>query len=179
MKTWTNFVKKSLCKDLCNWSFIKRQASGTSSDNEWQRAVQRVVQRVTTSDTTIENEWNDNEWQRVIQQLTTSDNKRQHVVQLVTTIDYWWHQMTRSDNERQFWANFLFSNNMVLVWAVLHFITREVTAGSSNSCIQNLCKFITISVLLWYFLNFQPAICFLSWKCASSFSMKNRCSVLY
>ena len=39
-------------KDHIFWSFIKRQTSGTSSDNEWQR----VVQRVTT---------NDNEWQRV------------------------------------------------------------------------------------------------------------------
>ena len=39
-------------------SFIKRQTSATSSDNEWQR--------MTTSD----NEWY-NEWQRI----TTSDNK--------------------------------------------------------------------------------------------------------
>ena len=49
-----------------NKSFIKRQTSGTSSDNEWQR----VVQRVTT---------HDNEWQRVVQRMTTSDNEWQRV----------------------------------------------------------------------------------------------------
>ena len=49
-----------------NWSFIKRQTSGTSSDNEWQR----VVQRMTTSD---------NEWQQVVQRMTTSDNEWQRV----------------------------------------------------------------------------------------------------
>ena len=31
------------------WSFLKRQRSGTSSDNEWQR--------VTKSGTTSDNEW--------------------------------------------------------------------------------------------------------------------------
>ena len=50
-----------------NQSFLKRQTSGTSSDNEWQRV------------TTNNNEWQKwqwvqyNEWQRVI----TSDNKWQ------------------------------------------------------------------------------------------------------
>ena len=53
-------------------SFIKRQTSGTSRDNEWQR--------VTTSGTTSDNEWqrvttNDNEWQRVVQRMATSDNE--------------------------------------------------------------------------------------------------------
>ena len=55
---------------------------------------------------------------------TTSDNEWQQVVQRVTTSEKRWHRMTRSDNEWQFWPNFLFSNTMVLVWAVLHFITR-------------------------------------------------------
>ena len=41
---------------------IKRQTSGTSSDNEWQR--------MTT---------NDNEWQRVVQRMTASDNEWQWV----------------------------------------------------------------------------------------------------
>ena len=51
--------------------FIKRQANGTTSDNEWQRVTtsgttsdngwQRVVQRATTSGTT-----NDNKWRRVV-----------------------------------------------------------------------------------------------------------------
>ena len=116
-------------KDGTLWSFIKRQTSGTSSDNEWQR----VVQRVTT---------NDNEWQRVVQQVTKSDNEWQQVLQRVITSDNLWHLMKRSDNGWQFWPNFIFSNNMVLVWAVLHFITPGVTADSSNRCIQNLCKFI-------------------------------------
>ena len=61
-------------------SFIKRQTSGTSSDNEWQR----VVQRVTTSSTT-----SDNEWQRVVQRATTSG----------TTSDNEWQRATTSDNE--------------------------------------------------------------------------------
>ena len=40
-------------------SFIKRQTSGASSDNEWYNEWQRVVQRVTTSGsgTTNDNEW--------------------------------------------------------------------------------------------------------------------------
>ena len=93
-------------------SFIKRQTSVhrvvqrvTTNDNEWQR----VVQRVTT---------NDNEWQPVVQ-VTTSDNEWQQVVQRVTTSDNRWHRLTRSDNEWQFWLNFLFSNNMVLVWGTI------------------------------------------------------------
>ena len=48
-----------------NRSFIKRQTTGLSSDNEWQRVVQRV--------TVNGNEWY-NEWQRMVQQMTTSDN---------------------------------------------------------------------------------------------------------
>ena len=56
-------------------SFIKRQTSGASSDNEWYNEWQRVVQRVTT---------NDNEWQRV----TTNDKE--------------WQRVTRNDNE---WHN--------------------------------------------------------------------------
>ena len=48
-------------------SFIKRQTSDTSSDNEWYNEWQRVVQRETTRD---------NEWQR----LTTNGNKWQPVV---------------------------------------------------------------------------------------------------
>ena len=70
----------------CKRSFVKRQASGTSSDNEWQR----VVQRVTTND----NEWY-NEWQRVITSGTTSDNEWQ----LVTTSDNKWQRVTKTDDE--------------------------------------------------------------------------------
>ena len=76
-------------------SFIKRQTSGTSIDNKWQR----VVQRVTTND----NEWqqvttSDNEWPRV----TTSDKEWQWVVQQMTTNDQEWQRVTRNDNE---WYN--------------------------------------------------------------------------
>ena len=49
-------------------SFIKRQTSGTLSDNEWQR--------MTTSGTT-----SDNEWQLVVQRVTTNDCEWQRQVQ--------------------------------------------------------------------------------------------------
>ena len=140
-------AKQLYWNQTSEWSFIKKQMSGTSSDNEWER--------VTTSGTTSDNEWynewqrmttSDNEWYNKWQRVTTNDNKWynewQQVVQQVATSDNRWHQMTRSDNEWQFWPNFLFSNNILLVWAVLHFITPEVTADSSNRCIQNLCRFI-------------------------------------
>ena len=66
-----------------NRSFIKRQTSGTSSDNEWQRLVQRVTmngndwQRMTTSGTTSYNKWqqmtmSDSEWQQVVQRMKTA-----------------------------------------------------------------------------------------------------------
>ena len=67
------------------WSFIKRQASGTTSDNEWQR--------VTMTGTTSENEWqrveqwvitNDNEWQRMTTSGTTNENEWQRVVERLT-----------------------------------------------------------------------------------------------
>ena len=74
-------------------SFIKRQTSGTSSDNEWYIEWQRVVQRVTTSGTT-----SDNEWQRVVQQVTTNDNVWYNE----------WQRMKTSDNEWLFRLNFLF-----------------------------------------------------------------------
>ena len=56
-------------------SFIKRQTSGTSSDNEWY-----------------------NEWQRVVQQVTTSDNEWQQLVQRVTTGGIEWREVTTSGN---------------------------------------------------------------------------------
>ena len=58
-------------------SFIKRQTSGTSSDNEWQR--------VRTSGITSDKEWY-NEWQQVVQR----------VVQRVTTNDNEWQRITMS-----------------------------------------------------------------------------------
>ena len=47
-------------------------ASGTTSDNQWQRVVQRVIQQMTTSGTTNDNEWY-NKWQRVVKRVTKSD----------------------------------------------------------------------------------------------------------
>ena len=67
----------------------KKQTSGTSSDNEWQR----VVQRVTT---------NDNEWQRMTTSGTTSDNEWQRVTTSGTTSDNEWQRVTTSDKE---WYN--------------------------------------------------------------------------
>ena len=66
-------------------SFIKRQMSGASRDNEWQRVVQRVIT-------------NDNEWQQVVQRVTTNDKEWQWVVQRVT----------KNDNEWPFRLIFLF-----------------------------------------------------------------------
>ena len=74
------------------WSFIKRQTSGTSSDNEWYNEWQRM----TTSD---------NEWQRVVQRVTTNDNEWQRVVQRVTTSgttsDNEWQPVASNDEKRQ------------------------------------------------------------------------------
>ena len=84
-------------------SFIKRQTSGTSSDNEWQRVVQRGTtndnewQGMTKSGATKDKEWC-NEWQR----MTTSDNKWQRVTTSGTTIDNKWRRVTTNDNE---WHN--------------------------------------------------------------------------
>ena len=49
---------------------IKRQASGTSSDNEWYSEWQRVVQRMTTSSIT-----SDNERQRLAQRVEASESE--------------------------------------------------------------------------------------------------------
>ena len=77
-------------------SFIKRQASATSSDNEWQRAVQRVT-TMTTSGTT-----SDKKWQRVVQGVTasgtTSDNEWQRVTTSENDWYYEWQGMTTSDH---------------------------------------------------------------------------------
>ena len=72
--------------------FIKRQATDTLSDNEWQwvttsdttsdseyNELQRMTTGGTTSDNECYNEWqrmkaSNNEWQRVVQWVTTSDH---------------------------------------------------------------------------------------------------------
>ena len=101
-------------------SFIKRQTSDTSSDNEWYNEWQRMI----TSGTTSDNEWNRvatnkdewyNEWQRMITSGTTSgkmsDNEWNRVAtnkdewynewQRVVQRDNEWQQMTTSDKEWQ------------------------------------------------------------------------------
>ena len=80
------------------WSFIKRQTSGTSSDNAWQR--------MTTNDNEWYNVWqrmtaSDNEWQRVTKSGATSDKEWQRVIQRVTTNDSEWQRMITSDKEWQ------------------------------------------------------------------------------
>ena len=90
---FTNRVISVICIRQSLWSFIKRQTSGTSSDNEWQR--------VTTSGTTSDNEWY-NEWQRMTTSGTTSDNEWQRVTTSGTTSDNEWQRMTKSDSE---WYN--------------------------------------------------------------------------
>ena len=86
-------------------SFIKRQTSGISSDNEWQRVTTSGTtsdnewQRVTTSGTTSDNEWqwmttSYNEWQWVTTSGTTSDKEWQRVIQRVTTNGNEWQRVT-------------------------------------------------------------------------------------
>ena len=76
----------------------------TRSDNEWYSEWQRVVQRMTTSDTASDNEWY-NEWQRVTKSGKTSDNEWQQVVQRMATSDNEWHNKSQrvkmSDKEWQ------------------------------------------------------------------------------
>ena len=90
-------------------SFIKRQTSGISSDNEWQRVTTSGTtsdnewQRVTTSGTTSDNEWqwmttSYNEWQWVTTSGTTSDKEWQRVIQRVTTSDNKWQWVIASDS---------------------------------------------------------------------------------
>ena len=66
--------------------FIKRQTSGTSSDNEWQPMTtsDNEWQIVTTNDNEWYNEWY-NEWQQVVQWMTTSDTMSNNQWLLITT----------------------------------------------------------------------------------------------
>ena len=85
-------------KNPLHRSFIKRQTSGTSSNNEWYNESQRM-----TSGTTSDNEWY-NKWQRM-----TSDNEWYNEWQQMTTSGktsdkndnewYEWQRMTTSDNK--------------------------------------------------------------------------------
>ena len=79
------------------WSFIKRQASGTSSDKEWYNEWQQM--------TTSDSEWqrvitNDNKWQRMTTSDITSDNERKRMVTCGTrneTNESEWEQVKESD----------------------------------------------------------------------------------
>ena len=78
--------------------FIKRQTSGTSSENEWQRMKKSGTtseyewQQVTMRD----NEWY-NEWQRVTMSSTTSDNEWYNEWKRVKTSDKEWQRVTMND----------------------------------------------------------------------------------
>ena len=69
----------------------------TTSDNEWQRV------RSETTSATNDNEWqmNDKEWQKVIQRVTTSDtatdNEWQRMTTSGTTNENEWEQVKKSD----------------------------------------------------------------------------------
>ena len=78
----TSFIFLRFMNTHFKRSFIKRQASGTASDNEWYNEWQRM----TTSGTT-----RDSEWQRVTTSGTTSDNERQRVVRRIRTSDNKWN----------------------------------------------------------------------------------------
>ena len=69
-------------------SYIKRQTSATSSDNEWQRMA------------TSDNEWY-NEWQQVTTSGTISDNEWQRVTTSGAASDNEWQRLTKSDKEWQ------------------------------------------------------------------------------
>ena len=81
VKQVLNVFQHSQENTFTGGSFIKRQTSGTTSDNEWQRVTtsgrtcdnerQRVVQQATTSGKT-----NDNKWRRVVQRLSAKVSRR-------------------------------------------------------------------------------------------------------
>ena len=65
-----------------------------------------MVQRVITSGTTSDNEWqrvttNDNVWQRVVQRVTMSGKLSDYEWQWVTMSDNEWQRVTKNDNEWQ------------------------------------------------------------------------------
>ena len=85
---FSNRVISVICICQSLWSFIKRQTSGTSSDNKWQR--------MTTNDTMSDSEWQrvitiDKEWQRVAKSSITSDNEWQRLTTSGTTSDREWY----------------------------------------------------------------------------------------
>ena len=82
LKKFLRYVLYCLKSPTDSRSFIKRQASGRSSDNKWQRMTtsdfedQQVVQRMTKSQhkwervTTISNEWQ--QMRAVVQRMETA-----------------------------------------------------------------------------------------------------------
>ena len=84
---------------LKNRSFIKRQTSARSSDNEWQRMTtsDNEWQRVTTIGTTSDNEWY-NEWQRMTKSDNEWYNEWQRVATSDATSDNRWQWVTASNS---------------------------------------------------------------------------------
>ena len=71
----------------------------TTSDNEWYSEWQRV----TTSGTTSEKEWqwvttSDKEWYNEWQRMTTSDSEWQRVTAIDTNSEKKWQQMVRASD---------------------------------------------------------------------------------
>ena len=134
--------------------------SSTSSDNEWQR----VVQRVTT---------NDNEWQRVI----TNDNKWYNEWQRVKTGGIEWREVTKSGNFAQ--TSFF---HIIWSWYELFFISLrqrllqtvvidvfKICVNLSKSTIVVVLKLSTSYLLfimkMWFFfLDEKQMLCFVLQK---------------
>ena len=87
-------VFKALFVTILEGSFIKRQTSGTSSNNNWYNEWQPMT--------------SDNEWQRVLQRVTTNDNEWQRMTEWYnewqqekmsgTTRNSEWKRVTTSDH---------------------------------------------------------------------------------
>ena len=109
---------------ILNRMFIERQTSRISSENKWQRVVQRVAMNYT--------EWY-NEWQRVATSSTTTDNECYNEWQRVTMNDNEWQRITTSGttnvnewyNEWKQMSDFRFQNE-----TIMQFKTTIYTATS-------------------------------------------------
>ena len=114
--------------------FKNHQASGTSSDNKWQRLEQRV-------------ETNDTEWQRMTKSGAINDNEWQQVVHRVTTNDKECQWVTTSDSECQRVVQQMKTKEIMWKSLILGFKMKEkTTLVSEEFClvfyaIYNYCIF--------------------------------------
>ena len=111
--------------------------SGTSSDNEWQRAVQRM----TTSGTT-----NENEWQQAVR-VTTSDTESEHE----------WQRVTKNGNE---WQRVINEWIRMKVGTTGRFYDSKETKGQSGSWIilfNFICNTVRRCFSKYVFLKFATS----------------------